>query len=64
MPGHITVQQSACGDHLGVEQRTAREQSVKVTAMAISPIHHRRDAESVRLLCSAGDEGHGKGLWR
>jgi hypothetical protein len=45
MPRHITVQQSACGDHLGVEQRTAREQSVKVTAMAISPIHHRRNRQ-------------------
>ena len=59
MPRHITVQQSACGDHLGVEQRTAREQAVKVTAMPVCPVHHRRDAESVRLLGSAGDEGHG-----
>jgi hypothetical protein len=45
MPRHITVQQSACGDHLGVEQRTAREQAVKVTAVPVRPIHHRRNRQ-------------------
>jgi hypothetical protein len=64
MPRHITVQQSACGDHLGVEQRTAREQAVKVTAMPVRPIHHRRDAKSVPLLSGAVDGGHGQGLSR
>jgi hypothetical protein len=39
------VQERTGGDHLGIEQRTAREQAVKVTAMPVGPIHHRRNRQ-------------------
>jgi hypothetical protein len=35
------MQERTGGDHLGVEQRVAREQAVKVTAMPFGPVHHR-----------------------
>jgi hypothetical protein len=44
--GHITMQQRAGGDHLGVEQGTAREQTVEETAVAIGPVHHRRHGQA------------------
>jgi hypothetical protein len=50
MPRHIAVQERTGSDHLGVEQRVAREQTVKVPAMPVRPIHHGRNAEAPRRL--------------
>jgi hypothetical protein len=43
MPLRVAVPQRTGGDHLGVEQGVAAEQAVKVTAMAVGPIHHGGD---------------------
>ena len=63
MPRHIAVQERTGGDHLGVEQRVAREQAVKVTAMPVRPIHHRRYAEAARVFGDCCDQCHGL-VWR
>jgi hypothetical protein len=34
------------GHHLCVEQGVAAEQAVEVTAVAVSPVHHRRNTYS------------------
>jgi hypothetical protein len=47
MTRHITMQQSARGDHLGVKQSVWREQPVQVATMAVCPIHHGGYGESV-----------------
>ena len=39
---HVAMQQRAGGHHLGIEQGVARQQTVQVAAMPVSPIHHRR----------------------
>ena len=44
----VPVQQGSCGDHLGVEQRTARQQPMEEAAVTVGPVEHRRDAEAVR----------------
>jgi hypothetical protein len=45
------VKHRAGGDHLGIDQRTAREQAVEETAMPIRPLHHRGDADfSIYIL--------------
>ena len=46
----IAPQHRARGDHLGVDQRTAREQTVEGPAMPVGPLHHRRDAEAMCLI--------------
>ena len=37
-------------DHLGIEQRTARQLAMKEAAMPVRPVHHRRDGQSMRLV--------------
>jgi hypothetical protein len=43
---HIAVGERTGRHHLGVEQGVTREQAVKKPAVAIGPIHHRRNTES------------------
>jgi hypothetical protein len=44
-PRRITVQQSASGNHLGIEEGVRRQLAEKESAVPICPIHHRRNAE-------------------
>ena len=48
VPGHIAVDECAGGDHLGVEQRVARQQTVEVAAVPIGPVHHRGHRQRAR----------------
>ena len=50
MPRHIAMNQRARGDHLGIEQRVLGQQTVKVAAMAIRPVHHGGDRQPVRTV--------------
>jgi hypothetical protein len=43
---HVTVQQRAGGHHLGVQAGAARDLPVKVAAVAICPVHHRRRTQA------------------
>ena len=52
VPGHIAMQQSACGHHLGVQPSMAGDQAMEITAMPVRPIHHRRHRQGEGL-------GHG-----
>ena len=45
MPRHIAVDQRAGRHHLGIQQRAGSEQTVKVAAMAIRPVHHGGDRQ-------------------
>ena len=45
VPRHIAVQQRTGGDHLGVKQRVASQQTVEVPAMPVGPVHHGGDAQ-------------------
>ena len=45
----IAVQHRGRGDHLGVEQRVRRQQAMEVPAVPVRPVHHRGDAEAVRM---------------
>jgi hypothetical protein len=53
------VQQRPGRDHLGIEQRTPRDQPQEIAAMAVRPVHHRRDrqasVQAVRHLSSLPD---------
>ena len=42
----ITMAQCARGDHLGVETRALTQEAMKIPAMPICPIHHRRNTDS------------------
>jgi hypothetical protein len=42
------MNQGAGGHHFRVQQRVAREQAMKIAAMAVSPVHHRGDANSIQ----------------
>jgi hypothetical protein len=42
VPLHTAVAQRTGGDHLGVEQGVAGQQTVEKPAMAVGPIHHGR----------------------
>src|SRR5262249_3515437 len=44
-PRARSVQHGACGDHLGVNERTPAEQAVEEPAMPVRPFHHRGNAE-------------------
>ena len=46
----VAVQHRAGGDHLGVDQRAAREQAMEEPAVPVRPVHHRRDAEPMSLF--------------
>ena len=45
-PLAVAVDHRAGRDHLGIEQRPARQQPVEEPAMPVSPFHHRRDAKA------------------
>ncbi len=42
-PPPVAMQHGARGQHLGIEQRLAREQTMEEPAMPVSPLHHRSD---------------------
>ncbi len=42
-PGTVAVEHRAGGDHLGIDQRAAGEQTMEEPAVPIGPFHHRRD---------------------
>jgi hypothetical protein len=44
------MQHRAGGDHLGIEQRTPRQQAMEEPAMPVGPIHHRCDRKPMRLI--------------
>ena len=46
-PPLIAVQDGAGGDHLSIEQRARRQQTVENPAMPVGPIHQRCNAESM-----------------
>ena len=46
MPIHITIDQGAGGHHLGIKDSFLRQQSMKPTAIGVSPIQHGRDAKA------------------
>jgi hypothetical protein len=41
------AQQCAGGHHFGIEQRVFAQKPPKIPAVAIAPIHHRRNAEAI-----------------
>ena len=43
---HIAMDQRPRGDHLGVEQGVARQQAVEIPAVAVGPVHHRRNTQA------------------
>ena len=46
MAGDVAMEKRAGRDHLGVEQRTARELAMERPAILLGPFHHRRHAKS------------------
>jgi len=58
----VPMENRTRGDHLGVEQRIGREQSMKEPTVSVGPVHHRRHAESMhgaevyRVLAAEGLE--------
>src|SRR5262249_54398069 len=44
-PRAVAMQHRAGGDHLGVDQRAARQQAMEEPAVPVGPFHHRRDSE-------------------
>ena len=48
-PVTITMDDSVGRDHLGIEQRVAGQMAVESPAIPVRPVHHRRDAEPMRL---------------
>ena len=42
-PRAVAVQHRAGGQHLGIEQRAARQQAMEEPAMPVGPFHHRSD---------------------
>jgi hypothetical protein len=40
----------AGGEHLGIEQRPARQKAMEEPAVPVSPFHHRRDTEPMSLI--------------
>ena len=40
------MQHRAGGEHLGVDQRVPRQQTVEIPAVAVGPFHHRRNAKA------------------
>ena len=45
-PRAVAVQHRAGRDHLGIDQRAAREQAMEEPAVPVGPFHHRGDAET------------------
>ena len=46
----VAMQHGAGRDHLGIEQRPAREQAMEEPAVPVGPLHHGRDAEAMFLI--------------
>src|SRR5262249_45824121 len=46
----VAVQHRAGRHHLGIDQRAAREQAMEEPAMAVGPVHHRGNTESMSLI--------------
>ena len=44
----VAVRERAARDHLGVEPRARRDEAQEVPAVAVGPVHHRRDAETMQ----------------
>ncbi|CAM2145558.1 protein of unknown function [Pararobbsia alpina] len=44
--GHVAVQQRTGGHHLGVQPGVPRNQAVKIPAMPVGPVHHRRNGNA------------------
>jgi hypothetical protein len=40
------------GDHFGIEQGLARQGAMKGAAMPVSPVHHRCNRKSERIVMS------------
>ena len=47
-PRAVAVQHRAGGDHLGIDQRPARQQAMEEPAVPVGPFHHRRDGKLSR----------------
>jgi len=45
-PLPITTQYRAGSQHLGINERTARQQTVEKPAVPVSPFHHRSDTKA------------------
>ena len=45
---HVPMHQRAGGHHLGVKPGVTAQQAVKVAAMAVGPVHHRRNRQAPR----------------
>jgi hypothetical protein len=50
----IAVQHRAGGEHFGVEAGRRRQQAMEIAAMAIGPVHHRRNAQPPAVPRRAG----------
>ena len=50
-PVPVAMDDGIGGDHFGEQQRVRRQMMVKMPAMPVRPIHHRRDAEPPVGLC-------------
>ena len=46
-PLAVAVDDRLGGDHLGVEQRAPRQQTMEDAAMPVRPVHHRGDVAGV-----------------
>ncbi len=53
----VAVDDRRRGDHLGVQQRTARHQPVEPPTVAVGPVHHRRDRKARGITDRVG---HGR----
>jgi len=42
----VAVDHRPGGDHLGIDQGTARQQAMEEPAMPVGPFHHRGDAKA------------------
>jgi hypothetical protein len=47
-PRAVAMHYRAGGQHLGVDERLAREQPVEEPAMPVGPVHHRSDTKTPR----------------
>jgi hypothetical protein len=52
-PRTIAAQHRRGRHHLGIEERATAQQPMKEPAVAVGPLHHRRDAEAMRLVLAS-----------
>jgi integrase len=50
VPIYITIDKRTSGDHFGRQQSITTDDTMKVTTMPISPIHHRCNTEAIRAV--------------